>query len=129
MVQTQFNSKIIALRSYFKHNSIIHHSSCVNTLQQNGIVERKNWHLLEVTITIMFQSNVPKHFWGKTILAVTFLINRRPSRVLGFLTPIHVFSQAFPHNHLVSDIPLRVFGCISFVHVHSQNRTKWMLRH
>ena len=75
MVQTQFNSKIKIvctdngteyfsniLRSYFKDNDIIHHSSCVNTPQQNGIAERKNRHLLEVAHTLMFQSNVPKHF-------------------------------------------------------------------
>ena len=113
MVQTQFNSKIKIvctdngtdyfsniLRSYFKDNDIIHHSSCVNTPQQNGIAERKNRHLLEVAHTLMFQSNVPKHFWGEAILTTTFLINRMSSRVLGFLTTIHVFSQVFPHNCL-----------------------------
>ena len=72
----------------------------------------------------MFQSNVPKHFWGEAILTTTFLINHMPSRVIGFLTPIHVFSQVFPHNRLVYEIPLRVFGCTSFVHVYSQNITK-----
>ena len=80
--------------------------------------------LLEVAHTLMFRSNVPKHFWGDAILTTTFLIIRTPSRVLGFLTPIHVFSQVFPQNRLVSEIPSRVFGCTSFVHVHSQNRTK-----
>ena len=72
----------------------------------------------------MFQSNGPKHYWGEVILTTTFLINRMPSRVLGFLTPIHVFSQVFPHNRLVSNILLRIFGYTSFIHVHSQNRTK-----
>ena len=100
MIQTQFNSKIKIVRtdngaeyfsnilgSYFKDNDIIHHSSCVNTPQQNGIAERKNRHLFEVARTLMFQSNVPKHFWGEAILTTTFYINRMPSRVLGFLTP------------------------------------------
>ena len=118
MVQTQFNSKIKMvctdngteyfsniLGSYFKDNDIIHHYSCVNTPQQNGIAERKNRHLLEVACTLMFQSNVPKHFWGEAILTATFLIDRTPFRVLCFLTPIHVFCQVFPHNRLVSNIP------------------------
>ena len=100
MIQTQFNSKIKIVRtdngaeyfsnilgSYFKDNDIIHHSSCVNTPQQNGIAERKNRHLFEVARTLMFHSNVPKHFWGEAILTTTFYINCMPSRVLGFLTP------------------------------------------
>ena len=53
------------LGSYFKDNGTIHHSSCVNTPQQNGIAKRKNWHLLKVARTLMFQSNVPKTFFGK----------------------------------------------------------------
>ena len=74
MIQTQFNSKIKIVRtgngaeyfsnilgSYFKDNDIIHHSSCVNTPQQNGIAERKNRHLFEVARTLMFQSNMGRH--------------------------------------------------------------------
>ena len=72
----------------------------------------------------MFQSNVPKHSWGEAILTATFLITRMSFRVLGFLAPIHVLSQVFPHNRFISDIPMRVFGCTSFVHVRSQNITK-----
>ena len=136
MVQTQFNSNIKMvhtnngteyfsniLGSYFKDNGIIHHFSCVNTPKQNGIAERKNRHLLEVAHTFMFQFNVPKHFWGEIILSTNFLINRMPSRVFGFLIPIHVLSQVFPHNRLVYDISFRVFGCTSSVLVHSQNKT------
>ena len=82
MIKTQVNSKIKIVRtnngieyfsniigSYFKDNGIIHHSSCVNTPQKNGIAEIKNRHLLEVACTLMFQSNVPKHFWGEAILS------------------------------------------------------------
>lgn len=36
-----------------------HKTSYINTSQQNDIVERKNQHLLGVTIVILFQSNLP----------------------------------------------------------------------
>lgn len=62
MVQTQYQSKIrvlrsdngheyynFALSSYFQQHGIIHEISCVDTPQQNGVAERKNRHLLEVT--------------------------------------------------------------------------------
>ena len=48
------------LGDFLKKNGIIYQSSCVSTPKQNGILERKNWHLLEVArsliIFIMFLS-------------------------------------------------------------------------
>jgi hypothetical protein len=51
-------------------------------LQQNGISERKNRHLLEVTRTLLFQNNVPKFYWSDVVLTTTYLINRLPSMKL-----------------------------------------------
>ena len=51
MVETQFNAKIKCIRSdngtefimkdFFKSKGILHQLSCVDTPQQNAIVERK----------------------------------------------------------------------------------------
>ena len=46
---------------YFMEYGIIHQSSCVNTLQQNGMAERKNKHLLEVARLLIFSTQVPKY--------------------------------------------------------------------
>ena len=81
MVKTQFQTQIQILRTnngseYFENTlgaflqreGIIHQSSCVDTLQQNGLVERKNKHLLEVARSLMLTTNVPKTLWGEAIL-------------------------------------------------------------
>ena len=52
-----------------------------------GLLREKNRHLLEVARVIKFNTGVPKHFWGETVLTATYLINRMPSRVLDFKTP------------------------------------------
>ena len=44
---------------------IIHQSSYINTPQQNGVEERKDKHLLEVTRALLFQNNVPKSYMEK----------------------------------------------------------------
>ena len=75
MIKTQFQTQIQILRSdngteyfnsvlgsYLRENGIIHQSSCRDTLQQNGIAECKNRHLLEVARSLLFNSNVPKKF-------------------------------------------------------------------
>ena len=110
---------------YLLEQGIIHLSSCVDTPQQNGVAERKNRHLLEVARSIMFSNNVPKYFWGEAILTATYLINQMPSRVLKFQNPHQVLIQSFPHfKSFTSDLPLKIFGCSAFVHIHHQNRTK-----
>ena len=60
----------------------------MDTPQQNGIAERKNKHLLEVARAMMFSINVPKYLWEDAILTASYLINRMPTRVLNYSTPL-----------------------------------------
>jgi hypothetical protein len=137
MVETQFQTKIQILRSdngteylnsclgpFLTEKGIVHQTSCTNTPQQNGVAERKNRHLLEVTRTLLFSYNVPSHYWGEAVLTAAFLLNRMPSRILSFKTPIENLTKYYPHTKLVNNIPLKIFGCTAFVHIHSQNRSK-----
>ena len=104
MIKTQSNVGIKRLRtdnarnyfnqylsSYFQKEGIVHESSCVDTSQQNGIAEKKG-HLLATVRALLFQKNVPKIFWEEAVLAAAHLINRIPSRVLDFKSPMEVLS-------------------------------------
>jgi hypothetical protein len=51
-----------SFQTYMFYNDIIHQTSCVDTPSQNGVVERKNIHLLEIAIALLFHMNVPKPF-------------------------------------------------------------------
>lgn len=58
----------------------------------------------------MFQMNVPKHFWSHGVLTAAYLINRLPSRVLDFKSPLEVLKNRKPNlSHL------QVFGCVCYV--------------
>ena len=124
MIENQFQQKIKVLRSdsgteyynevlgsLFKKQGIPHQSSCAGMTQQNGIVERKNRHLLEVARALLFQMRVPKFFWGDAILTACYLINRMPTRVLKYDTPFKILEQTFPTSkHLFSSLQPRIFG-------------------
>ena len=75
MIRNQFSVKIKrfwsdstkdyfnqCLTSYSQHERIIHESSCVNTLQQNGVAKRKNGHFLYTTQVFLFQKRVSKSY-------------------------------------------------------------------
>lgn len=67
----------------------------------------------------MFQMNVPKKFWSQGVLNATYIINRLPSKVLKFKSPLEVLKgKPLNLSHL------RVFGATCFAHVQSIHRDK-----
>ena len=137
MIFTQFQTHIQIFRSdngkeyfnqilgsFFIEKGIVHQSSCTDTPQQNGVAERKNKHLLEVARSLMFSTCVPKYLWGEAILTATYLINRMPTKILKFQTPLEQLKKCFPSSRLTYDLPLKVFGCTAFVHIHGHKKGK-----
>jgi transposase InsO family protein len=136
MVLTQFNTLIKVIRSdnggeYFKteltefmnSNGILHQTTCPHSPQQNGVAERKNRHILEVTRSILIGGSVPSFLWGEAISSAVYLINRTPSSVLNFRRPLDVLSDHCILPPIVHLIP-RIFGCVVYVHLHPHQRTK-----
>ena len=122
MVERQFSQTIKIVRSdngtefnclldYFSASGILFQTSCVGTPQQNGRVERKHKHLLNVARALRFQANLPIYFWGESVLAAAHLINRTPSTILDNLTP---FEKLF--GYAPSYDAIRVFGSLCFAH-------------
>ena len=80
-VRTQLGRNVKVLRSHngtdfansvctalFKELGIIHESSCPYTYQ-NGVVYRKNRHILEVTRAQKLYAHIPFKFWGALCLS------------------------------------------------------------
>ena len=59
--------------------------------------------------------NVPRKYWGEAVRSAAYLINRTPSRVLDFKTPLQKLKELVPSPSLNSLEP-RVFGCLAYVH-------------
>ena len=100
----------MTFRAYLSDQGIQHQTTCPYTPEQNGVAERKNRHLLEVTRSMMISMNVPKQLWGQAVLTAATLINRMPSRVLEWKSPCELLQG---NNSGI--LPLKVFGCVCFV--------------
>lgn len=126
----QFNTRIKAIGSdnalelkvtpFLIENGIIHQLSCVEMPQQNSIVERKHQHILNVARSLLIQASMPEPFWGDAVLTVVHLINKTPSKVLTFKTPLEILFGKQPKYH-----HLRVFGCLAFASTLKRGRTKF----
>lgn len=113
-------TKFMCLSWYFRENGIIHQTSCIATTQQNGRVERKHRHILNVSRSSLFHGNLPIKFWGEAIITAAYLINRTPSAVLHHRSPYEVLYNTKP-----SYFQLRVLGSLCFVHHRARDKNKF----
>ena len=122
MVERQFDQQVkilrsdngtefICLKSYFLDQGIIFQTSCTGTPQQNGRVERKHQHIMNVARALRFQGSLPIKFWGECVLTAGYLINRTPSLILNGQTPYQVLYGVAPTYH-----HLRVLGSLCYAH-------------
>lgn len=105
-MQTDWGGEYEKLHSFFRQIGISHHVSCPHTHQQNRAVERKHRHIVEVGLSLLAHASMPLKYWDEAFLAATYIINRDPSKVISFETPLERLFHQKP------DYPaLRTFGC------------------
>ncbi|XP_019154597.1 PREDICTED: uncharacterized protein LOC109151135 [Ipomoea nil] len=64
-VRSDNGTEFEGLKEYFRTHGIIYKTSCVSTPQQNGRVERKHRHILNVARALRFQASLSIKFWGE----------------------------------------------------------------
>ena len=59
---------------------IIHETTAPYSPASNGVVERKNRTLIELTDAMLIESGAPLHFWGEAILIACHVLNKVPRK-------------------------------------------------
>ena len=88
------------------------------TPQQNGVAERKNRSLVEMTRCMLVDSSLDKKYWGEAIHTANHLQNRLPTKG----------SDVIPYTRWHNKIPdysyLRTFGTTAYSHCPKELRKK-----
>jgi hypothetical protein len=72
-MQTDWGGEYQKLNSFFSRIGITHLVSCPHMHQQNGAVECKHRHIVEVGLALLSHASMPLKFWDKTYLTAIFL--------------------------------------------------------
>ncbi len=60
---------------YLKEHGIQRKYSCSYSPQQNGVVERKNRHIAEISHAMLNDKKLPNYFWAKAIATIIYIMN------------------------------------------------------
>ncbi|KAI3713826.1 hypothetical protein L1987_72412 [Smallanthus sonchifolius] len=89
------------------------------TPQQNGVAERRNLTLMNMVRCLLIEKNMPKWFWSEATSWGCHILNRCVTTSVESMVPEERWSGRKPN---VEDV--KVFGCIGYVLIPSQLRTK-----
>jgi hypothetical protein len=111
------------LNSFFIKQGISHLVSCPHAHQQNGPAERKHRHIVDVGLTLLAHASMPLKFWDEAFSTAAYLINRTPTKLLDYSTPL---------EHLYNQVPnypfLKVFGCACWPNLRPYHTRKLAFR-
>ncbi|GJT61969.1 retrovirus-related pol polyprotein from transposon TNT 1-94 [Tanacetum coccineum] len=123
-IQNQLRCTIVSIRTdhgrefdnevqfgeFCNTNGITHNFSAPRTPQSNGVVERKNRTLQEMSRTMLNEQSLPQKFWCNAVDTSTYILNRILIRAILGKTPYELLRGRKPTLDY-----FRVFGSKCFI--------------
>lgn len=96
VVQSDWGGAFRPFTSFLTEYGILHRVIYPHTHHQNGVVQRKHRHIVEIGLTLFSQASLPLTYWDYAFSPTVYLINRLPSASLKFQVPFQVLFKSKP---------------------------------
>lgn len=106
------------LQGFLRSEGIISQFTAPYSPQQNGVAERRNRYLKEMTMCMLLDAGLDAKYWGEAVLTATYLQNRLPSRSIGMSPFERWYGRKPSFEHL------KVFGSEAWVQIPAERRKK-----
>ncbi|GKF26691.1 retrovirus-related pol polyprotein from transposon TNT 1-94 [Tanacetum coccineum] len=107
------------LRDYYEQVGISHETSVARTLQQNGVVKRRNCTLVKATRTMLIYAKAPLFLWAEAVATACYTQNRSIIRRHHGKTPYELLHDRKPDLSY-----LYIFGALCYPNNDSENLRK-----
>nr|GFB90229.1 retrovirus-related Pol polyprotein from transposon TNT 1-94 [Tanacetum cinerariifolium] len=107
------------LRDYYEEVGISYETSVAHSLQQNGVVERRNRTLIEATRTMLIYTQALLFLWAEAVATACFTQNRSIIRLRHGKTPYELMHSKLPDLSF-----FHVFGALCYPTNDSENLGK-----
>ncbi|GKE74322.1 retrovirus-related pol polyprotein from transposon TNT 1-94 [Tanacetum coccineum] len=111
------------LREYYEKVGISHETSVARSLQQNGVIERRNHMLIEAARTMLIYAKATLFLWAKVVATACYTQNRSIIRLRHGKTPYELL-----HDKLRDLSFFHVFGALCYPTNDSENLGKLQLK-
>ena len=112
----EFTSK--KFQAHLRSCEIRHELTIPKTPELNGVAERLNRTLVEMTRAMLLDAKLSHEFWAEAVSTAAYLRNRCPT------TAVQTTPHEAWHGHKPSVKHLKVFGCTAYVHIPKDERGK-----
>ncbi|UYV80953.1 K02A2.6-like, partial [Cordylochernes scorpioides] len=85
----------------------------------NGVAERANRVLLDITRSCLHSADLPQRFWAEAVNTAAYIRNKCYNSALGDKVPDELWSSRKP-----SVRHLKAFGCLAYSHIPTERRKK-----
>ncbi|GJT94938.1 retrovirus-related pol polyprotein from transposon TNT 1-94 [Tanacetum coccineum] len=104
------------LHEYYEKVGISHETSVARSLQQNGVVERRNRTLIKAARTMLIYAKAPLFLWAEAVATACYTQNRSMIRCRHGKTPYELLHDKPPDLSY-----LHVFGALCYTTNDSEN--------
>jgi len=122
-IQTDNDKEFLCFAPTLRDFGIFHRLTCAYTHEQNGSIERKHRHIVDVGLSLLATSSLPMQYWGEAFTTAVYIINLLPTVVLNNVSPYQLLFNKTPDYRF-----LKTFGCACYPMLRAYNSNKLTMR-